>query len=193
MKMSQLNINYCTIDEFNRGIVDVREIKDGKEVTFSYFLCDPTDFQEFLKNIREKRRTFLVLEENGIRTFELLVDEKGNATFRYPEWSTLKELKTTIGEIHHLVQFPIVERDKLKKIVYQYVKNSFEKIDDKDEYPFKFITPSNLSMLSEEYLNDLLNEATKDENGKNYCYIAFYEWLENRFSEQKGSEVPCKS
>lgn len=177
--MSQLNINYYTIGDYECGLMDVREISNGKEVKFSYCLCNPSDFQEFQKNIREKRRTFLILEENGIRTFELLVDEKGNATLRYPEWSnTVKELKLKIGEVHHLVQFPVVEREKLKKIVYQYVKNSFEKID-KEEYPFKFIKPSVLTMLSEEYLNDLINEAEVIQN--NYCYIAFYEWLENRF------------
>ena len=49
----------------------------------------------------------MIGEENGVRSFELLVDENGYGTFRYPEWGDrTKEFEDYVLSVKNKVKFP---------------------------------------------------------------------------------------
>ncbi|TWN77154.1 hypothetical protein [Bacillus licheniformis] len=168
---SGLIINFYGHDALDVGLIEINRIKrNGELQTFEFHLCKTKDFHEFKKNIKEKRRTFLIGEENGVRSFELLVDENGYGTFRYPEWGDrTKEFEDYVLSVKNKVKFPLLEKNDLKNAVNHYVNNELKSL------PANLADDESLHSLKEVYFREFQSEQNFKKG--EYCYLAFKDWL----------------
>ncbi|MDR5021406.1 hypothetical protein FOL75_04895 [Bacillus thuringiensis] len=169
-----LEIDFFPINNLGNGLIEIVEIKpNGERKLYPYHLCNTKDSQQFIRDVRENRRSFLIGEETGSRTFELFVDEEGFATFRYPEWNTIREMQTRLLSVHNKIKFRVTSKEKLKKMVETYVKEEFSSL---------YQTQGDLSEnVLNNYFTDLYQEANIYDD--TYNFFTLEEWLQmNRFS-----------
>ncbi|MEK5500980.1 hypothetical protein [Bacillus sp. FSL M8-0168] len=166
-----LIINFYGSDAMDVGLVEINRIKrNGELQTFEFHLCKTKDFHEFKRNIKENRRTFLIGEENGVRSFELLVDENGYGTFRYPEWGDrTKEFEDYVLSVKNKVKFPLLEKNDLKNAVNRYVNSELKHL------PANLAADESLHSLKEDYFHEIQSEHNLKKG--EYCYLAFRDWL----------------
>lgn len=132
-KNKGLQIKFYANGMLGNGLMDITEIKaNGETRSFPYQLCQEKDFQQFAQAVRENRRSFLIGEESGMRTFELLVNEEGLVNFRIPEWNAMKEMETRILSIYNKVKFPVAPEKELRASVKEYVDKELNRLFPKN-------------------------------------------------------------
>ncbi|AVF28824.1 hypothetical protein [Paenibacillus larvae] len=179
-KGNGLNIDFYAYEglDLEEGLLEISEVRSNGELRkFTYKLTSIKEFERFLRNVREKRRSYLIGDECGTRSFELLVNEEGIGTFRYPEWNVTKELELPILSVQNKVRFPITP--DLKQQVARYVQIEINKLHFEEPYIFvEAPDKGTITEFSNEYFDQMITNKYLDEGS--YCCPTFSEFLAHR-------------
>lgn len=170
-----LKIDFYPNHSMGNGLIEIVEIKaSGEEKPYTYHLCSNKEAQEFIRNVREKRRSFLIAEDGGTKSLELLVDGEGNVTFRYPVWNTIKEIETRLLSLQCKVKFTISPGENFRELVEKYVDTEFNRLFGVEESLFREREIAKDSIF-DSYFKDLHKEDNLQEDI--YDFLTLEEWM----------------
>ncbi|KAA0828225.1 hypothetical protein [Bacillus sp. AY2-1] len=170
-----LKIDFYPNHSMGKGLIEIVQIKaNGEKKPYTYHLCSNKDAQEFIRDVREKRRSFLIAEDAGTKSFELLIGEEGNITFRYPEWNTIKEMETRLLSVHCKVKFKLLPELNFREIVKTYVDTESDRLFgvEKNFFQEREITKDS---IFNSYFEDLYKEENLQED--TYDFLTLEEWI----------------
>ncbi|MDF9530121.1 hypothetical protein [Bacillus cereus] len=170
-----LKIDFYPNHSMGNGLIEIVEIKaNGEEKPYTYHLCSNKDAQEFIRNVREKRRSFLIAQDTGTKSFELLVDGDRHVTFRYPEWNTIKEMETRLLSVQCKVKFSLLSGENLRELVEKYVDTEFNRLFGVEETLLRERDIAKDSIF-DSYFKDLDKEENLQEDI--YDFLTLEEWM----------------